>query len=30
MSDPSAPFSRLIEQRSRKKCQDKQITTQDL
>jgi hypothetical protein len=30
MSDPSAPFSKLREQRSRKKCPDKQITAQDL
>jgi hypothetical protein len=30
MSDPSVPFSRLREQRSRKKCPDKQISAQDL
>jgi len=30
MSDPSAPFSKLRVQRSRKKCPDKQITAQDL
>jgi hypothetical protein len=30
MSDPSAPFSRLKEQRSRKRCQDKQVLAQDL
>jgi hypothetical protein len=30
MPDPSAPSSKLREQRSRKKCPDKQITAQDL
>jgi hypothetical protein len=30
MSDPSVPFSRLREQRSRKKFPDKEISTQDL
>jgi hypothetical protein len=30
MSDPSTPFSKLKEQRSRKKCPDKQIMAQDL
>jgi hypothetical protein len=30
MSDPNAPSSKLREQRSRKKCPDKQITAQDL
>jgi hypothetical protein len=30
MLDGSAPFSRLREQRSRKKCLDKQILAQDL
>jgi hypothetical protein len=30
MSDPSAPFSKLREQRSRKKCPNKQILAQDL
>jgi hypothetical protein len=30
MFDPSAPFLKLREQRSRKKCLDKQITVQDL
>jgi hypothetical protein len=30
MSDPSAPFSKLREQRSREKCLDKQISAQDL
>jgi hypothetical protein len=29
MSDPSAPFSKLSEERLRKKCLDKQITAQD-
>jgi hypothetical protein len=30
MLDPSAPFSKLKERRSRKKCPDKQISAQDL
>jgi len=30
MSDPSAPSSKLREQRSRKRCQDKEIMAQDL
>jgi hypothetical protein len=30
MSDPSAPFLKLREQRSRKKCPNKQISAQDL
>jgi hypothetical protein len=30
MSNPSSPSSRLREQRSRKRCPDKQISTQDL
>jgi hypothetical protein len=29
MSDPSAPFPKLREQRSRNKCPDNQITAQD-
>jgi hypothetical protein len=30
MSNPNASFSRLKEQRSRKRCPDKQISAQDL
>jgi hypothetical protein len=30
MFDPSVPFSRLKDQRSRKRCLDKQILAQDL
>jgi hypothetical protein len=30
MSDPSAPFSKLRERRSKKRCPDKQITAPDL